>query len=242
MWVRLAITRTNFTQWERFKSRAKSKQRKWLQTGCDLRLSDTEALPSWWGHFLVLDWTQLCYTMLLSLIRRPRFQSFYQRLGLENRTVDAVGAGPNIHTIQPILWVCTPMMPCSPPLLESTASSHTECSRRLTWMVFTGVSYEDLIVEPQMGHGHPVLGQSPSLVWANDRGGAEGLHCFQVLHQAVLLGHPFSCQWQSHLDRREREKQRGREREEEVLRKIIISNSSWFQDGGIVIDVAKLTK
>lgn len=31
-------------------------------------------------------------------------------------------------------------------------------------MVFTGVSYEDLIVKPQMGHSHPVLGQSPSLV------------------------------------------------------------------------------
>lgn len=150
---------------------------------------------------------------------------------------------------QPILWVCALMLPCSvqPPLLESAASGHTECSRRLTWMVFTGVSYEDLIVEPQMGHGHPVLGQSPSLVWANDRGGAEGLHCFQVLHQAVLLGHPFRCQRQSHLDRRERERLRGRSLEKNHHFELNLCNmeatgANWFQDGGIVTDVAKLTK
>lgn len=104
-------------------------------------------------------------------------------------------------------WDCTPTLPhlgvlfCSSPQLWARL-----CSRRLTRMVFTGVSHKDLIIEPQMGHGHSVLSQSPCLVWANDGGATQRLHCFQVLHQAVLLGHPFCCQWQSHLDRRERKK------------------------------------
>lgn len=41
-----------------------------------------------------------------------------------------------------------------------------------------------------MRDGHLVLCERARLVWADDAGGAQGLHALQILHQAVLRGHP----------------------------------------------------
>ena len=70
---------------------------------------------------------------------------------------------------------------------------------QLTRLVLGGVRLVDLVVEPHVGHGHPVLGEGAGLVGADGGGGAQGLHGLQVLHQAVLLGHALSGQRQTHL-------------------------------------------
>ena len=48
-----------------------------------------------------------------------------------------------------------------------------------------------------MGDCHPVLGEGACLVGADAGGGAEGLHGLQVLHQAVLGGHPLGGEGQA---------------------------------------------
>merc|ERR1712242_244497 len=57
-------------------------------------------------------------------------------------------------------------------------------------LVLGGVGLNNLVVEPHVGHGHPVLGQGSGLIRADGGGGAQGLHSLQVLHEAVLGGHP----------------------------------------------------
>ena len=57
-------------------------------------------------------------------------------------------------------------------------------------LVLGRVRLHDLVVEPGVRHRHPVLGQRARLVRADGRGGAQGLHGLQVLHKAVLGGHP----------------------------------------------------
>ena len=74
--------------------------------------------------------------------------------------------------------------------------------KRGSALVLGGVGLVDLVVEPHVGHGHPVLGQSAGLVGADGGGGAQGLHSFQVLHQTVLLGHALRGQGQTHLETR----------------------------------------
>ena len=39
-----------------------------------------------------------------------------------------------------------------------------------TRLILGGVGFDDLVVEPHVGHCHPVLGQSSSLVRADGRG------------------------------------------------------------------------
>ena len=51
-------------------------------------------------------------------------------------------------------------------------------------------------VQPQVRDGHLVLCEGARLVGADDAGGAQGLHALQILHQAVLLGHPLCSQGQ----------------------------------------------
>merc|ERR1719431_192905 len=70
-----------------------------------------------------------------------------------------------------------------------------------TRLVLRGVSLHNLVVEPHVGHGHPVLGEGARLVGADAGGGAEGLHGLQVLHQAVLGGHPLGGEGQADSDR-----------------------------------------
>ena len=84
----------------------------------------------------------------------------------------------------------------------------------LTGLVLSGVSLMDLVVKPHVGHGHAVLGQGAGLIGADSGSGSQGLHGFQVLHQAVLLGHTLGGQGQTHLreEGRERKKERGGER------------------------------
>ena len=72
-------------------------------------------------------------------------------------------------------------------------------STALTRLVLGGVGLVDLVVEPHVGHSHPVLGQGAGLVRADGGGGAQGFHSFQVLHQAVLLSHTFGSQGQTYL-------------------------------------------
>lgn len=71
--------------------------------------------------------------------------------------MDAEGAGlvPTSSTVHP--W---PQTSCAEPTMQGQAG----CTPKLTRMVFTSVCHEDLVVEPQMGHRHPVLGQGPGLV------------------------------------------------------------------------------
>ena len=76
---------------------------------------------------------------------------------------------------------------------------HATEGRVGTGLVLGGVRLVDLVVEPHVGHGHPVLGQGAGLVGADGGGGAQGLHGLQVLHQAVLLGHALGGQGQTHL-------------------------------------------
>jgi len=47
----------------------------------------------------------------------------------------------------------------------------------------------NVVVEPQVRHGHPVLRQRASLVGADRRRGAERLDCLEVLDQTVLGRH-----------------------------------------------------
>ena len=84
----------------------------------------------------------------------------------------------------------------------------------LTGLVLSGVSLMDLVVKPHVGHGHAVLGQGAGLIGADSGSGSQGLHGFQVLHQAVLLGHTLGGQGQTHLreEGRERKKERKKER------------------------------
>ena len=66
-------------------------------------------------------------------------------------------------------------------------------------MVFAGVGLFDVRVEPHVCHGHAVLCQRPSLVGTDRRRRTERLHGLEVLHQAVLTGHPLGRQRQTHL-------------------------------------------
>lgn len=68
-----------------------------------------------------------------------------------------------------------------------------------TWLVLAGVRLNDSVVEPHVSDGHPVLGQSSSLVGADGRRRSEGFDGFQMLHQAVLAGHSLGGQGQAHL-------------------------------------------
>merc|ERR1719341_1773209 len=67
-------------------------------------------------------------------------------------------------------------------------------------LVLGGVGIHDLVVEPHVRHGHPVLGEGARLVGADAGGGAEGLDGLQVLHEAVLARHPLGGQRQADGD------------------------------------------
>lgn len=69
-----------------------------------------------------------------------------------------------------------------------------------TGLVLGGVSLNDLIVKPHVSHGHSVLSQRAGLIGADSGGGAESLDSFQIFHQAVLGGHTFCSQCQTHSD------------------------------------------
>ena len=78
----------------------------------------------------------------------------------------------------------------------------------LTRLVLSGVGLVDLVVEPHVGHGHPVLGEGACLVRTDGGGGAQCLHGLQVLNQAVLTSHSLSGQRQTHLREKEKERER----------------------------------
>merc|ERR1719382_2265427 len=67
-------------------------------------------------------------------------------------------------------------------------------------LVLRGVGVHDLVVEPHVGNGHSVLGEGASLVGADARGGAKGLHGLQVLYEAVLASHPLGSQGEADSD------------------------------------------
>lgn len=72
----------------------------------------------------------------------------------------------------------------------------------LTTLILCCVGFMDLIVEPHVGHCHPVLRQSPRFVGADGGRGPQGLHGFQVLHQAVFPRHALGGEGQTHLKTR----------------------------------------
>ena len=70
----------------------------------------------------------------------------------------------------------------------------------------------DLVVEPHVGDGHPVLGQGACLVRADGGGRAQRFHSLQVLYQAVLTSHSLSSQCQTHLRARRDKNKEGKRR------------------------------
>ena len=86
----------------------------------------------------------------------------------------------------------------------STSITPTNTTQ-LTGLIITGVGLHDAAIKPHVGHSHTVLSQGSSLVRADCGGGAQGFHSFQVLHQAVLAGHTFGRQSQTHLYSEQRE-------------------------------------
>jgi len=67
-------------------------------------------------------------------------------------------------------------------------------------LVFSGINVNNLVIEPHMGDGHPVLGQSTGFIGTDSRSGTESLDGFQVLNQTVFLGHSLSSQSQANGD------------------------------------------
>ena len=68
-------------------------------------------------------------------------------------------------------------------------------------LILGRVRLDDLIVEPHVGNGHTILGEGARLVRADGRGRAQRLHRLEILHQAILRGHPFRGQREAHRDR-----------------------------------------
>lgn len=167
------------------KSSTKPEQRQWVQTGCDCgrRLTFIMGTLSCPG----LNSARLHKVMIFD--KEAQVPELWSKVCSGKQEAQWVP-----WVLEPTLCPRLVATPGSAPPLESTALSQTERSRKLTRVVFTGVGREYLTVKPQMGHGHPVLGEGPGLVGADDRGGAQRLHGLQVLHQAVLLGHPLGCQ------------------------------------------------
>lgn len=87
-------------------------------------------------------------------------------------------------------------------LLPASPSPGAPLECPVTRLIFRGVSFVDLVVEPHVGHGHAVLGEGARLVRADGGGGAQRLHRLQVLHQAVLPRHALGGQGQTHLGER----------------------------------------
>ena len=94
-------------------------------------------------------------------------------------------------------------------VIDRTASIK-ETEETLTRLVFSGVSLMDLIVEPHVGYGHPVLGQRACLVRADGGGGAQSLHSLQVLYQAVLTSHSLGSECETHLKDRNDTRDKGK--------------------------------
>ena len=69
-----------------------------------------------------------------------------------------------------------------------------------TTLVLGGVGLHDLVVEPHVGHGHPVLGQGSGLIRADGGGGAQSLDSLQVLDEAVLAGHSLGGEGETDSD------------------------------------------
>ena len=69
-----------------------------------------------------------------------------------------------------------------------------------TGLILSGVGFLDLVVEPHVGDGHSVLGESTGLVGANGRGGTKGFDGFEVLDEAVLLGHSLGGEGEADSD------------------------------------------
>lgn len=71
---------------------------------------------------------------------------------------------------------------------------------RSAHLILASVDLNDMIVIPHVRNSHTILGQCTSLIRADSRRRSECLDGFQVLHQAVLLGHTLSRQGQAHSD------------------------------------------
>lgn len=67
-----------------------------------------------------------------------------------------------------------------------------------TGLIFGGVSLNDLIVKPHVSYSHSILSQRAGLIGADSGSGAKGLDGFQIFDQAVLGGHTFCSQGQTH--------------------------------------------
>lgn len=67
-------------------------------------------------------------------------------------------------------------------------------------LILSGVSLNDLVVEPHVSDSHSVLGEGAGLVGADGGGGSQSLDGFQVLDQAILGGHALGGECQTHSD------------------------------------------
>lgn len=77
-------------------------------------------------------------------------------------------------------------------------NKRNSCS--LTRLIFSGVSFDDMIVEPHVSDSHSVLSQCSRLVWADSWGGSKRLDSLQILDQAVLGSHSLGSESQADGD------------------------------------------
>ena len=82
---------------------------------------------------------------------------------------------------------------CPPPQWDQISKG------ALTRLVLGGIGLVYLVVEPHVGHSHPVLGQGSGLVTADRGGTSQCFYSLQVLHQTVLTSHALCRQRQTHL-------------------------------------------
>lgn len=65
-------------------------------------------------------------------------------------------------------------------------------------LVFGGVSFNDLVIEPHVGDSHPVLCQGSGLIRADGGRRSECLYGLQILDQAILGSHSLGSQSQTY--------------------------------------------
>ena len=70
--------------------------------------------------------------------------------------------------------------------------------KNVTGLIFSGVGFDDVVVEPHVGDSHAVLGEGARLIRADRRRRSQSFDGFQVLDQTVLAGHTFGRKSQTH--------------------------------------------
>lgn len=65
-------------------------------------------------------------------------------------------------------------------------------------LIFSCISFNDLVVEPHVSNSHSVLSEGSGFVGANRGSGTQSFDGFKILDQAVLGSHSFGSECQAH--------------------------------------------